>query len=361
MRKDPRDESGVPRLNQADDQPVVQGGGMFPVLVRLQDGSLGAAVRCGDAHLGIKGRLDWIHSEDGGRSWSEPAVIVDSRWDDRNAGVGVMADGTVVMAYAEASTYDDDGRWDTSRGRYELFYVYSTDLGRTWTKQRPLCPELFHSGSPYGRIITLRDGTALMPIYTSEQGLLVPHATTRRHSGLVRSTDHGRTWGDWALVAVGYNELSLAELPDGRVVAAVRSEEGDLAVCESTDQGRTWTTTRTVTKVDQHPADLCLLHSGALLMVYGCRLEPLGAQAILSDDGGRTWSYDQRVFVAWQALNRDCGYPSVVQLDDGTVVMLYYAVGTAELAGHQCRSARFTEAQLRQAMDQRATPRGRRP
>lgn len=114
MQTDPTDESAVPRLEGVEDFPVVKGAGYFPVLVKLKDGTLGAAVRGGDGHVGIKGRLDWIHSEDGGTTWSEPAVLADSRWDDGNAGVGVMPDGTVVMAYAEASTYNDEGEFDRS-------------------------------------------------------------------------------------------------------------------------------------------------------------------------------------------------------------------------------------------------------
>ena len=355
MKKDPNDENNVARLEGVEDSAVVKGAGYFPVLVTLKGGSLGAAVRGGDGHVGIKGRLDWIRSEDRGKTWSEPAVIVDSKWDDRNAGVGVMSDGTVVMAYAEASTYNDEGVWDTSRGKYAMFYVYSNDNGRTWSEKAELCPDLFHAGSPYGRIISLRNGTALMQIYTwqDQAGSAAGERTpvSSRCVGVVRSTDNGRTWGDWSVVAREYNEISLVELADGRIVAAMRSERGDTAVCESPDGGRTWSEPRTITKVSHHPPDILLLQSGALLMVYGCRLSPRGVQAILSDDGGRTWSFDRRVFLAWDALNTDCGYPSAVQTADGTIVMLYYAVGTSRLEGRQCRCVRFTEKQLRDAME----------
>ena len=92
-------------------------------------------------------------------------------------------------------------------------------------------------------------------------------------------------------------------------------------------------------------------YGGHLLMPYGCRLTPRGVQAILSDDAGKTWSFDKRVFLAWKALNTDCGYPSAVQLPDGTIVMLYYAVGTSDLPGRQCRCVRFTEKQLRRTME----------
>jgi hypothetical protein len=353
MEKDPQDESAAPRIEGAEDMAAVKGSGYFPVLVRLKGGALGAVVRGGAGHLGLKGRLDWIRSDDGGKTWSEPKVIVDSQVDDRNPGLGVMADGTVVMAYGEASTYNAQGKFDRTCGRYELFYVLSTDGGRTWSDKIPLAPDLLYSGSPYGRIITLSDGTALMQIYVWEdQAAKLPGKRTpvpARCAGILRSTDNGRTWGDWSTVAKGYNEISLAEMPGGRLVAAMRSARGDCAVCMSTDKGRSWSQPQTVTKVGQHPPDLCLLKSGALLMPFGCRLVPRGVQAVLSDDGGKSWAFDRRVFLAWKALSGDCGYPSAVTLDDGTIVLLYYAVGTSDLPGRQCRCVRFTEQQVRKA------------
>jgi hypothetical protein len=54
--------------------------------------------------------------------------------------------------------------------------------------------------------------------------------------------------------------------------------------------------------------------------------------------------------VGWDSLNTDTGYPSTVQLDDGTIVTMYYAVGTAALPGAQAIVVRYTEQQLAEAM-----------
>lgn len=354
MKEDPTDERKVVHLEGGEDVPALIGGGYFPVLVKWPDGTLGAVVRGGAPHVGVQGRLDWIHSEDGGKTWSEPTVIVDSEWDDRNPAAGVMPDGTIVVSYAEASTYNAQGRFDMSAGRYAMYYVLSTDRGKTWSRKVPLCLDLFDYGSPYGRIIVQRDGTALMPLYLWPQKLDGLRGTVTREqltcAGFVRSKDNGRTWEDWSLITTGHNETSLEELPDGRLIAALRTEGGAVSVSESSDGGRSWSPPRLITKPGQHPPDLVRLSSGVLLMVYGCRLEPKGVQAILSDDGGQTWSFERRVFLAWQCLNTDCGYPSAVQLDDGTIVTLYYAVGTADRPEEQARSVRFTEEQLRAAM-----------
>ena len=43
---------------------VVRGGGYFPVIARLRDGSIAAIVRGGGAHVGVAGRLDLVLSRD---------------------------------------------------------------------------------------------------------------------------------------------------------------------------------------------------------------------------------------------------------------------------------------------------------
>ena len=71
---------------------------------------------------------------------------------------------------------------------------------------------------------------------------------------------------------------------------------------------------------------------------------------VLSRDGGKTWDEAHRVLLGWDSLNMDTGYPSTVQLDDGTIVTMYYAVGTATLPGAQAIVVRYTEEQLAEAM-----------
>ena len=115
----------------------------------------------------------------------------------------------------------------------------------------------------------------------------------------------------------------------GRLIAMARSS--GLTCFESDDKGRSWRRTGVVTKPAQHPADLCLLANGHVLLVYGSRIWPYGVGAMVSRDGGRTWDRSRRVMLGWDSQNTDTGYPSAVQLDDGTIVVLYYAVGTEDL------------------------------
>ncbi len=336
----PVDDFECPKLEDAEHLVAERGGGYFPVLIRLQDGSLGAVVRGGAPHIGIKGRLDWIHSEDGGKTWSEPSVIVDSKWDDRNPALGQMKDGTIVCAYAEAQTYNAEGKWDRSAGEYVQFFVTSQDNGRTWSEKQELYTGPIRGGSPFGRIIVLSDGTALLPMYGGARDdwhgePKLPEGSDQL-SGFVRSTDNGKTWGDFGLVShTGHNELSLLALTDDHLLAAVRTVGGAVNLFESRDAGRTWEGPRPVTQPSQHPADLCRLSGKRLLLVYGNRREPFGVGGVISDDEGRTWDYARRFQVGWTSLQGDCGYPSVVRLDDGTLVIMYYSVGTSDLGGDQ--------------------------
>lgn len=331
------DEASVPKAEGIERVVAVRGQGYFPVMVKLKDGSLGAVVRGGAPHIGVKGRLDWIRSEDGGKTWSKPAVIVDSRWDDRNPSLGQMKDGTIVVGYAEASTYDKNGKWNTSAGSYDLFYVTSTDGGKTWSDKKTLYCGPIINGSPFGRIIRDRHGTALMAIYggrnLSYEGPEKLDGKGRDFAGIIRSKDNGCIWGDFSLILAGHNEASLQLMPDGRLIAVVRTEGGAISVSESADDGCHWSPPKNLTKRGQHPADICLLKSGTLLVTYGNRLKPYGVGCVLSRDGGKTWEYEGRLMLAWDSQNTDCGYPSTVQLEDGAILTMYYSVGTKLLPG----------------------------
>lgn len=353
----PSDDIDRPRLMDAERTVAVRGGGYFPVLIKLQDGSLGAVVRGGAPHIGIGGRLDWIRSTDGGRSWSAPTVIVDSEWDDRNPALGQMSDGTIVCAYAEARTYNEKGEWDPKAGEYVQYYVTSTDNGRTWSEKKLLYRGPVRNGSPFGRIVVLSDGTALLSMYGDRdpewEGPPTAEEVGRSTmSAYVISRDNGKSWSDCTVVApTGHNEMTLMALSDERLIAMCRTDAGAIDQYDSFDGGKSWKGPTPVTQPNQHPADVVCLASGKLLLVWGNRRPPLGVGSAISEDEGHTWRYDDRVMLAWDSHNGDCGYPSIVQLDDGTIVMLYYSVGTEEFGSDELAiCVRFTETQWLEAM-----------
>lgn len=324
-------------LTKAERVIAVRGQGYFPVMIKLADGALGAVIRGGAPHVGRGGRLDFIRSEDGGRTWSEPVVAIDSEWDDRNPALGQMRDGTLVLAYGEARSYRADGTFDLEAGPYLPFMVTSDDGGRTWSAKREFWAP-FTSPSPYGKIAVCADGTALMVVYQMPSN----------GAAILRSTDNGRTWGDHSMLP-GHDETQVIGLPDGRLLAFARIEETGpygLMLSESSDGGRTWEKTRLLMKAQQWPFDATVLQSGHLLLSFGSRVDYFGAGVLVSEDGGETWDEQRAVAIGWDSLSTDTGYPSTVQLEDGTIVTMYYAVGTAESADEQAIVVRYREEQL---------------
>lgn len=321
---------------------VVNGAGYFPVLIQLRDGRLAAVLRGGAPHIGRGGRLDWITSRDRGRTWSSPATLIDTPEDDRNPAFGQLKSGTLLMAYCILSGYGPDGKLAAARKDRVFDGVYvtrSTDGGRSWspgkrspeTRRPPGDKKVVSTAvSPYGKIVQLKDGTALMAVYYEAT---LTDGTQQFQSWVFRSTDDGVTWDEPALIQIDGNETALTVLRDGTVLAAIRtSRAGYLKIARSTDGGRTWGQSVAVTKDAEHPADLIPLRDGRVLMTFGERNAPRGVQGWLSDDSGVTWKPEARRALTTDAPNGDCGYPSSVETKRGKIVTIYYQVDDAQNA-----------------------------
>jgi hypothetical protein len=48
---------------------------------------------------------------------------------------------------------------------------------------------------------------------------------------------------------------------------------------------------------------------------------------MISYDKGKSWDKERVFLLEWGAKSADCGYPSSVQLEDGSIVTIYYGVG----------------------------------
>ena len=304
-----------------------------------------------DLHICPFGQVRLIESSDAGESWSDERVLVDGPLDDRDSGIIQTPGGAILVfwftslllehyenairAAAEegAESWMDAARlerWqraveklkkmDDATVKRELgcWVIRSDDGGRTWSeKQRvPL-------NAPHGAIVQ-KDGSLFYAGREVWQG--------GERVGVAQSADDGRNW-QWLTelpVAPGdqaeqYHELHAAEADDRRLVVQIRNHneqcKGETLQCESDDGGRTWTTPHSI-GVWGFPSHLLKLRDGRLVMTYGYRRDPIGNQARTSDDGGRTWS--EAMIVQGDATNHDLGYPSSVELDDGTIATLWY-------------------------------------
>jgi BNR repeat-like domain len=308
-------------------------GGLFPVLAPADGGAI-AVLRGGAGHLGRSGRVELIRSPDRGATWTPPVVVADSEHDDRNPAVGRSRAGTLVIGYQRLGSYDRDGTYrpelrdaDGSRP-VEIVVTRSIDDGSSWETPVKVGVAPLATGSPFGKIATLSDGTLLMAIYAASDG-----GTMCSH--VVRSTDDGATWVDPSLVARGMNETALCAFPGDEVLAVMRGADARQALfgTRSRDGGRSWTEPEPITGAHQHPADLVELAGGAVLLTYGNRAPPYRIEGLLSRDRGASWDECLLVFsgpeadAAEPARATDLGYPStVIERSSGPArgITMYY-------------------------------------
>ncbi|MGC1276373.1 MAG: exo-alpha-sialidase [Planctomycetaceae bacterium] len=312
----------------------------WPTIGRRKNGEL-LLVCSGsrEGHVCPFGRVVLMTSRDGGKSWTWPRILLDSATDDRDAGVLETSKGTLLvttftsLAYVpgfekmKAAGGEKFDRWNAAHQRTTdaqrnadvgVWMIRSEDDGATWSPRYavPL-------NSPHGPV-QLADGRQLYAgkeLWTKEE-----------RSGVAESSDDGKTWRWLADIPTRpgddhreYHELHAIEASPGRILVQIRNHnaasKGETLQCESDDGGKTWTTPHSI-GVWGLPSHLLKLADGRLLMSYGHRRPPFGNQARVSSDEGKSWS--EPIVISGDGIGGDLGYPSTVQLDDGTLVTVWY-------------------------------------
>lgn len=362
---------GARKLRTAE-RVVIAERAAWGVITPLADGSLGVVInrpRPLDELDAVNVCMQWMRSEDGGRTWSNPVLIAEQRGPNdnlfaprpgggrvvfqlRNQAVGQLPSGRIVCAFCQLNYhYDKAGNPAFRPGKnyphenQGVFYTWSDDLGKTWSPPRSLplgpfrgapTPKVHRGVSPHWRIVTVKDGTALMSLYgsynTDYTGPVNVPAGTLKLSGVIRSTDNGETWGDVSVIMTGnkdllYEETALCVTGD-RLLAHVRTPRHDVVQYMSDGQGRSWRGPTPLTEPGQQPGGAFQLKSGKLLATWGNRRPPYGACAMLGQADGEEWDYAHRVSLAWDASGGSCGYANGAQNNDGTIVVVYYDMPT---------------------------------
>jgi len=285
-------------------------------------------------------------SHDEGESWLGPIIANDTYLDDRDAGLIAWGDGQLLLNWFCHPGEFMDGRigrnpevsLPVSIGVREMwrglpaeekpfgsFVKLSQDGGKTWS-QRIRVPLT----APHGPI-RRKDGSFLY-FGKSFHAEALGYEPQRIYAA--QSRDGGLTWEKLGVVPTvegvepnRFCEPHVVELPDGTLLGAIRvnreekTVDNEVYTTFSYDGGKTWSAPQNIGQIGAPP--YLLLHSsGAIVLTTGRRIAPFGERARLSYDGGKTWS--DEIVISEEAPDWDLGYPSSVELSDGSILTVYY-------------------------------------
>ena len=312
----------------------------WPTVIRLSErdlmiGASGFRTR----HIDPFGRTALFESHDGGRSWGAPAVINDSPIDDRDVGLLKLRDGRILMTWFREDTRKEfdpvkhpersltrrlDLRpvlssWeDDIVRRYEGSWLRIRGADGVWGKELAI-----GVSAPHGPI-QLADGTIFYVGRRMPRGGELPRVDGV--AALVsRDGEHWEERGELpdppdAEHGSFFCEPHALELPDGRIIVHLRREK-EFATwqCVSADGGYTWSEPEFL--CSGAPSHLLRHSSGVIVATYGYRKPGFGQRVLLSRDDGR--SYESWI-LRDDGFDPDLGYPSTVELADGSLYTVCY-------------------------------------
>jgi hypothetical protein len=310
----------------------------WPSITKTRSGEL-LVVFSGDreAHVCPYGVTQMIRSKDKGKTWSQPETINDTPLDDRDAGILETRNGTLLVNWFTSLAFDNERYFEkhpdwkkiaeelddeTKKQWLGNWTRRSIDGGKTWED-----PVKQLVSAPHGPI-ELSDGRLLYVGTAYKDG--------EKFMGVEQSTDDGQSWQLISSIPLrkGDNisrahEPHVVELDNGKLLTMIRYEPSDhsqsfLRQSESSDGGKTWTISHK-TAIWGYPPHLIQLKNGWTLVTYGVRKEPYGEKACISKDGGKTWEIEKEITIS-PAMNGDLGYPASLQLDDGSILTVYYQI-----------------------------------
>ena len=336
------------------------------------------------------GQSCFIKSKDGGKTWDPatkkiiwPYTDFMGNWD---CAFAQIADGTILMHTrvcnfiapwgikpAEGAQGFGGSQLISRMMRRRLWrqtgysLLKSKDNGDTWTDPIPVntTPVITEGasagiggggysvgGSGAGHIIELPDGGLIFGLHGR-----VGSGSTR--SFLLRSDDGGDNWEYCATMAydpagiITFIEPGITRLKSGRLVCLYRvsrqpGRRDNMWTNYSDDDGSTWSPPKR-TSLWGYPADTLQLQDGRVLAVYGYRRPPWGTRACISEDG-ITWDIKNEFVIKEGGaaapdsgrLFMHIGYPTVTQLEDGTIVAAFHDFSDDKPPIQTLRCTRFT-------------------
>lgn len=287
-----------------------------------------------------------IYSDDQGRTWSEPKVVVPTGRYQNIMSVSFLrlASGRIARIHCVKQT-----KWLDCHPVLCL----SSDEGATWSEPRAIVPAPGYFVLNNDRVIQTTSGRLIMPLGFHRTKTMADDESafdSRAIAMWYYSDDEGATWREskswWAIPvesSSGLQEPGVVQLADGTLYGWSRTDQRFQYEFRSTDNGMTWSAPQpTKLSSPNSPASIKRLPgSGTLMVVYNDHSGRVPAPAKLtqraplvvafSTDGARTWGPPQ-------LIEDDLGgwycYTAIHFTDDA--VLLAYVAGNDQI-GHLSR------------------------
>lgn len=308
----------------------------WPSVAKLQNGKI--AVACSGfrlEHICPFGKACIALSEDNSNTYSAPYPVIDTVLDDRDAGVVPFGENGVIVTSFNNTT--DFQRSCSPDNKYITSYL---DTVTDEEQEKVLGSEFrisLDGGVTYGKIYkspvtsphgpaVLSDGTILWTgrIFNEKDSFKNGEQGIRCYT--INTDGEMQYRGQIPDIENLYScEPHVAECEDGTLICHIRIEHSfTIYQSESYDKGCTWSTPhRILPDKGGSPAHLLKLKNGLLISVYGYREFPYGIKAMISDDNGKNWKTGFTLYE--NKITDDLGYPATVELDDGTLLTVFYA------------------------------------
>ncbi|MCC6679319.1 MAG: exo-alpha-sialidase [Phycisphaeraceae bacterium] len=307
-----------------------------PGIERASNGRLWATWYAGGTDEGPENYVVLATSEDDGRTWSKPVLVIAPTPPVRafDEAIWIDPEGRMWLFWAQAYTW-----WDGRAGVWAITTDNPQDAKPTWSEPRRLC-----NGIMLNKPIVTRNGDWLAPVAVWKRTIkkdppLIIDDTRfchdlpdEQYSNVYRSRDRGQTWQRIGYADEpdrSYDEHVLVERKDGSLWMLIRTSAARMGQSFSHDGGVTWSRCypswwpSDPPRIEHTDSRFFVrrLNSGNLLLV---RHNPPGdlrgrysLTAFLSEDDGQTWTggllLDERFSAA---------YPDGVQAPDGTIYVI---------------------------------------
>ncbi len=329
----------------------------WPTVVADENGVL-YAVFSGNrvSHIDLFSKTYLVKSMDGGESWSLPTVVNDTALDDRDAGICYLGAGRFAISY-----FCPDARYYLERWNHHMLTFMSPAEKLMALGAAEYFREAPSSENAYGSFVRItEDGFRSMgdpvrvpvsaphgPISLSDgsigylgKAMFAEGAIEEESLWYYKSEDGGKTFHAVGSVphpadmqASQFHEPHAVLLKNGTIFGAYRTHDAKdpplrttVYFTRSEDGGKTWEALRP-SGLDGLPPHLLLLKDGRILLTYARRNAPNRIEAVISEDGGKTFGAPITVEeFAQHGYEGDFGYPATAELPDGTLVTVYYAI-----------------------------------